>query len=865
MRRGQAFFMALFTLVVLIVFVGIIYIGIIQAGDFDQKPTIGEKQQEVLNTYDAALALQQYMQHAAESAARTATREPDIEQSIEEHARELFTPQMRAYPLLSVHTQFTVEREGNELVFRSEEPVQFAIGEAPQITRRAGAQALGSGILTTWPSDEFIITNIFGERTIARGSRFHAGIDIRARPFGVPVYAVGSGQATPSVPIANAVSLRMENGWTCEYLHVAPLQDTSYSVLEGEVIAHVTDDGYDAHLDLRCYNHEEPLLTQQATNLFGPQYVAASTEAQIDTMKVAVREARNVGYIDPFCLFSPDIRAMIDYDGGPALQSQLDRREGVTQAEKEAQTCEAYVRAGIIPGDEELADASPPEIEPIEEEPETSETPRIQPSAVTDQRFETTMQNLHDNTISSGMTLYEYSAQVAAQEGISHEAVIAMIVVESLGDPEAVSPTGVVGIMQVQCDVTADTLGVPHLKEDLQACNQVRRNPEQSILSGTRHWASILRKYDGFTHQVAFAAAEYNAGPHILPLIERTGSDDPSYEQVMRLLTPSYLADRAALYRGWTAAQRQNKVEEIRNHGLRVARYYQMAGGSAAPPYVSSPRQTPQRPSADGVITQPSQKQTGVYELTLEARVPVDTTARTRLINIQTRANQIPVREQQEQYLASQSMGACGDYDEALTRATQHCLEYFEAGCACPIPLPDQDFHTEQALPSVVSLYPFSAEIVQGGENHTAFLDWLGPAPDEEWDGSLGVLETSLVPEIPPSTSLGQRLLWDFSSQDSLRVLQTGDAVGGSIPLQERVAWVVYDESEPAIVAVEYPPACALSAPLRQQYTLPRKYCSDAGSIWVDVRQEAPEVSEEDLLGGFDPFEQLADILTGFS
>jgi len=844
MRRGQALFLPIFIVGVIIMFVGVIFIGVLRAGQFEQaRPVIGEKQQEVLNTVDQSIAMRAYAQRAAIVTANYVTRHPNLNIPIEAHALEIFSEHMRDYPLYPIQTQFTAEIEGSEIVFRTTEAVTQTIGDRNVITASVGIRGVGSGILTTWPTNELVITSLFGQRVGSPGSQFHAGIDIRARPYGEKVLAVGAGEVTPGVPTRNSVSLRMATGWTCEYLHVTPLQSTMYTILEGEVIAHVTDDGYHAHLDLRCYNHEETLSLTQARTLLGGEHVIPSLASQPDTIFAMVREQRRVTYVDPFCLFSPEIQQRVTYN--PTITGWRFR-QGMTQQEREFQTCDAYVQAGIFAQEESQA----PIIEPLEDSQvvsarsaSTTLQSRAEGIVPTDERYETTLRRLHETRGTSGMTLYEYSAQVARQERIPHEAVIAMIVVESLGDVSAVSPTGVVGIMQVQCTITADTLGLPELRNNIPACNQVRLDPEQSILSGTRHWASILRKYEGLSHQVAFAAAEYNAGPHILPLIERAraqGNQDPSYEEVMRLLTASYLAERADRYRGWTAEERSDKVTEIINHGLKVSRYYQMAGGSAPPVYVSA-------------------QQRGGYEFTIEVRAPIDLSQRNRLVNIQLRTNQIPVRAQQEQYLRSQNMLACGTYEQALSLATEACLDYFERGCGCPIPLPS-DYHFTR--PDRVEFNFFSANVSYQDESVVEFLHWLGPAPDEAWPGEFGIEQSSFIPEVLPTTDYGPRLFWDATRPDRVRVAQA--LQGGEIQAEDGLVWAVYDDERPAIILTQYPPACGTS-PVAQQYTVVRNYCSADGEIWVDIRQEAPTPPENplDLLGGVtSPFDQVLDLLS---
>ena len=89
------------------------------------------------------------------------------------------------------------------------------------------------------------------------------------------------------------------------------------------------------------------------------------------------------------------------------------------------------------------------------------------------------------------------AAAAAERHGLDPELVLAVVGVESAFRPEAVSPKGAQGLMQLM-PRTAVSLGV----EDAF-------DPEQNLDGGVRHLGSLLAQYDG---DVERALAAYNAG-----------------------------------------------------------------------------------------------------------------------------------------------------------------------------------------------------------------------------------------------------------------------------------------------------------------------------------------------------------------
>jgi len=96
-----------------------------------------------------------------------------------------------------------------------------------------------------------------------------------------------------------------------------------------------------------------------------------------------------------------------------------------------------------------------------------------------------------------GGNLRTLAAAAARRHGIDPELVLAVVGVESAFQPEAVSPKGAQGLMQLMPE-TAASLGV---KDAL--------DPAENLDAGVRHLGSLLTLYGG---DVTRALAAYNAG-----------------------------------------------------------------------------------------------------------------------------------------------------------------------------------------------------------------------------------------------------------------------------------------------------------------------------------------------------------------
>jgi hypothetical protein len=97
----------------------------------------------------------------------------------------------------------------------------------------------------------------------------------------------------------------------------------------------------------------------------------------------------------------------------------------------------------------------------------------------------------------TGAEIARLVEESARKHGLDPALVLAVVSVESGGRPEAVSPKGAQGLMQLM-PRTAASLGV-----------QDPFDPEQNVDAGVRHLESLVRLYDG---NLTRALAAYNAG-----------------------------------------------------------------------------------------------------------------------------------------------------------------------------------------------------------------------------------------------------------------------------------------------------------------------------------------------------------------
>lgn len=120
--------------------------------------------------------------------------------------------------------------------------------------------------------------------------------------------------------------------------------------------------------------------------------------------------------------------------------------------------------------------------------------------------------------------------QIAEEQGLDPALVSAVVAVESGFNPDAVSPKGAIGAMQL-LPQTAARYGVTDA-----------RDPQQNLTGGTRYLKDLLTTYDG---NLPLALAAYNAGQGN---IRRHRLRIPPYDETM-LYVPKVLATMAAYRR----------------------------------------------------------------------------------------------------------------------------------------------------------------------------------------------------------------------------------------------------------------------------------------------------------------------------
>jgi soluble lytic murein transglycosylase-like protein len=104
--------------------------------------------------------------------------------------------------------------------------------------------------------------------------------------------------------------------------------------------------------------------------------------------------------------------------------------------------------------------------------------------------------------------------QASQTYGVPEKLIKAVIQAESSGNPNAVSPKGAVGLMQLEPS-TAQELGVTDIND-----------PQQNIMGGAKYLSYLIKKYKG---DFVLALAAYNAGPNA---VDKYGGVPPNGETI---------------------------------------------------------------------------------------------------------------------------------------------------------------------------------------------------------------------------------------------------------------------------------------------------------------------------------------------
>ncbi|MBN2142843.1 transglycosylase SLT domain-containing protein [Candidatus Woesearchaeota archaeon] len=161
--------------------------------------------------------------------------------------------------------------------------------------------------------------------------------------------------------------------------------------------------------------------------------------------------------------------------------------------------------------------------------------------------------------------------------GVTESLVKALMMLESGGDPNAVSFSGCTGLMQFSAG-TAFDYGLCDNKNC--AGRDDRKDAEKSIAAGIRYLNKLMHRYKNYGHKDAMALTAYNAGPGLVDAaIQRSGKKDPDF---WNDLLPNQLMDPDLICQvyHWSDQKKcENKAQnEIRIYAKKISDYLSYFG-----------------------------------------------------------------------------------------------------------------------------------------------------------------------------------------------------------------------------------------------------------------------------------------------
>ena len=243
-----------------------------------------------------------------------------VEKKITENFNAALTPYLEAYEEVDIpDDNYIVLLTDGSVQGIAKEPVEIPIFSTTSAkVQEATEQQIDAlknslfGLIDIWPVEyeEKYVTSCFGYREIEEGSKYHAGVDIRAHG-NVPVLAVLPGKVTVVDPYKlGRVVIDHENGISTAYLHLDTIAvKIGQSVEKGTVLGKTGGRGYNRETKVWGQNalpehlHFEVIDTNihQVTDNYGHK---------------GLLPEKNPDHVNPLCYLS----STLEYDYNPATE-----------------------------------------------------------------------------------------------------------------------------------------------------------------------------------------------------------------------------------------------------------------------------------------------------------------------------------------------------------------------------------------------------------------------------------------------------------------------------------------------------------------------------------------------------------------